>query len=129
MRGWDIMKKQAIVSKGTKGQKNLGSAPGSGTAKSAFGNATLSGVDRPVATKIEADEIAAGRFDDMALAYISAEGACDGRTDLRAGSVIEIAGVGNRFSGDYYVTSTTHIYSPQEGYQTRFTARRNATNA
>jgi phage protein D len=41
--------------------------------------------------------------------------------------VIEIAGIGTRFSGDYYVTSVLHSYTRRDGYVTRFEVRRNAS--
>jgi phage protein D len=83
-------------------------------------------VDRPVFSQAEADGMARGRFDEMALAYISGEGLCVGRTDLRAGTVISMLGLGQRFSGLYYLTSVTHSYSPSRGYITAFSVRRNA---
>jgi uncharacterized protein len=54
------------------------------------------------------------------------EGICTGRTDLHPGRVIKIDGIGTRFSGQYYVTSTSHRYSQRDPYQTHFVARRNA---
>jgi phage protein D len=64
----------------------------------------------------------------MALTFISGEGVCSvGHPDLRAGTVIKIAGAGRRFSGPYYLTSTTHTITAKQGYRTTFTVRRNAT--
>jgi phage protein D len=62
----------------------------------------------------------------MALSYISGEGTSIGRTDLRAGIVAKVEGMGKRFSGLYYLTSTTHSFAPNLGYRTAFHARRNA---
>ena len=39
----------------------------------------------------------------------------------------QIEGLGQRFSGLYYVTTTSHTLSARLGYQTAFTVRRNAT--
>ena len=104
-----------------------GSTIGPASAENAFGPTSTAWVNQPVFSQAEADQIALGQFKTMALAYISAEGMCIGRTDLRAGTVVKIEGLGRRFSGLYYVTSTTHTYSPSRGYRTAFTARRNAT--
>ena len=49
-----------------------------------------------------------------------------GDATIRSGSVIELKGLGARFSGLYYVTSTTHVVA-HTGYTTRFAAVRNAT--
>jgi phage protein D len=54
---------------------------------------------------------------------VTAEGSTVGLPDLRAGSLLEIAGVGARLGGRYFVTGTTHAFSDQ-GYVTRFKARR-----
>jgi len=52
---------------------------------------------------------------------------CIGRVDLRPGKLINVEGIGKRFSGSYYVTSTEHSFLPSRGYRTAFTVRRNAT--
>ena len=51
------------------------------------------------APQAEADQIAKARLNEMALELITGHGLCLGRTDLRAGKVIKIDGVGKRFSG------------------------------
>ena len=81
---------------------------------------------RPVSTQAEADQLAKARFNHRILELVEGEGVCWGRTDLRAGKVIKIDGVGKRFSGQYYVTAAIHCYTSQQGYLTRFTVRRNA---
>jgi phage protein D len=71
--------------------------------------------------------MARAALDEAALQYIEVEATCMGRADVRAGEVIEIDGLGHRFSGPYYVTATTHAYTTARGYRTRFAARRNAS--
>jgi Contractile injection system tube protein len=51
---------------------------------------------------------------------------CRGRTDLRSGKVIEINGVGKQFSGQYYVTATSHRYRSSGNYTTHLSVQRNA---
>jgi len=63
--------------------------------------------------------ILSDRLKDM----VTATGSCVGLPDLRAGQYVRIKGVGARFSGDYFVTETTHTINDQ-GYTTKFTARR-----
>jgi phage protein D len=63
----------------------------------------------------------------MALSFVQGEGVCSrGRPELRAGTVIRIAGAGRRFSGLYYVTSVTHTLTAAQ-YTTAFTVKRTAT--
>ena len=63
----------------------------------------------------------------MALNYVEGHGICIGEPKLRAGVLVQIEGVGRRFSGSYYVTSTEHSYRPGTGYRTAVGVRRNAT--
>jgi len=128
--GWDPVNKEAIIAQAT--DKDLstkmgGSLSGPAAGDKGFKNASLPSVTQPVASKAEADQIAKGQINSMALGYISGEGICVGCPDLRAGKVIKIEGLGKRFSGLYYVTSTRHAFTPARGYLTNFTVKRNAS--
>lgn len=130
VRGWSPKEKKEIVGTGKAGDelsKMGGQKSGPTIAEGAFGASVefLSAV--PVMTQAEADQIAKARLNKLALDLIEGEGVCLGRTDLRAGKVIKIDGVGKRFGGQYYVTAAIHRYSPQAGYLTHFTVRRNAS--
>jgi uncharacterized protein len=129
VRGWIPKDKKEIVGKagvGKEGGTMGGKTAGTKAVKKAFGESSYTIVNQPVSSKAEADQMALGQFQDMAIAYISGEGTCQGNPDLRAGKVIEIAGVGKRFSGLYYITNTEHYCSRKKGYQTSFTVRRNS---
>lgn len=128
VRGWIPKDKEEVMGKaaaGKEGSKMGGKTTGPKAVES-FGKSVSTVVSQPVASKAEADQIALGQFKDMAIAYITAEGACAGNPTLRIAKVIEVTGVGKRFSGLYYVTSTEHKYSEGQGYNTSFTARRTA---
>ena len=130
VRGWSPSDKAPIVARAGAGAEATtmgGTTTGPAAADRAFGQTRAAGGDRPVFSQAEADQLARGQLDDLALAYIGGEGLCDGRTNLRAGAVAQLEGLGRRFSGRYYVTSTTHTYAPLRGYRTAFTVRRNAT--
>jgi len=129
VRGWDLKEKKPIVGKAQAGDESspMGSTSGPQAANKGFGESSTASVNRPVLSQAEADQMALGQFSDMALTYISGDGVCLGNTELRAGIVVEIEGLGQRFSGQYYVTSTTHTLRPGKGYRTAFTVRRNAT--
>ncbi len=129
-RGWDVKQKQVIQSVARSGDENSqmgGSTTGIAAVNGAFGAASQVQLESPASSQDEADRIARGRLNATALEYIYAEGTCYGTPDLTAGIVIQINGVGQRFSGPYYVTSATHTYTTQRGYLTHFMARRNAT--
>jgi uncharacterized protein len=130
IRGWDVRAKQVVVGTARHGQlPGLmgGATSGPRAVTSAFGRTVLSTVDDVVRTKAEADQVALGGLRTRALAFIEGSGACEGRPTLRAGTVVDIAGAGTRFSGAYYLTSVTHQINPDEGYRTSFTVRRSAS--
>lgn len=130
VKGWIPQEKKEVVGK-AKANKNGegmgGLIYGANAVKKAFGESSHTIVNQAVSSKAEAEQMALGQFQDRLLAYITGEGTCQGNPDLRAGKVIEIVGVGTRFSGLYYIVSAEHSYSIDQGYQTSFTVRRNAT--
>ena len=77
-------------------------------------------VDRPMLDQDEAKAMAQSLADTMAGDFAIAEGVAFGTPELAPGVTAEITGMGKRFSGEYYVTATTHRFSPLEGYSTSF---------
>lgn len=129
VRGWNVKEKKEIVSQARGGDENSdmgGQTNAAAVVENAFGAAVYRVRQRPVATQAEADQLVKAGFNRSSLALITAEGACLGRTDLRAGKVVKIDGIGTRFSGQYYIANAVHRYSSQRGYTTHFTAQRNA---
>ena len=124
VRGWDHKKKEAIVGKAAtpKGNPKLGdSRSGSDQANSAFGESKLVLVDQPVRTQPEADVLAKSLADAIAGGFVVAEGTTSpGMASILPGVTVRITGMGKRMSGDYFVTSSTHRITPQEGYVTTF---------
>jgi len=127
VRGWDVKQKQAVVA-------SVRAAPGLGgpelgysVARTAFGPSTMAIIGQPARTVPEAGPIAQGQFGAGSLAYVEGEVVAYGQPQLHAGTVVEIAGAGLKFSGRYYVTSVTHTLTREHGYQTSFTVQRNAT--
>lgn len=130
VRGWNPKEKKELLGRAKTGDEVStmgGQNTGGALTQSVFGASLVTVADRPVMTQAEADQLAQARFNNVALALISGEGVCRGRTDLRAGKVIKIDGVGRRFSGQYYVVTAIHRYWPQKGYFTHFTVRRTAS--
>lgn len=128
VRGWDRKNKEALVGTASAGDiSNLmqGSALGAKDAQGAFGDAEVLVVDRPVASAAEAEQMAKGILEGLALTYVTGEGTTVGNPAIRAGTVIELTELGKRFSGLYYVTATQHVRDAL-GFRTHFTVRRNA---
>jgi len=141
VRSWDPKTKEALIAQAQAGKETStmgGSNSGPQASDQAFGASVSSSVNWPMFSQAEADQSALGWFNAMALAYVGGEGLCQGRTELRAGAVVKIEGLGKRFSGSYYVVSTRHNISPGADavgagssgmgcYRTAFTVRRNAS--
>lgn len=130
VRGWDPATKRTIVGRAGKeqGARAMGGQAQAGTAVARqFGEHLATWMAAAPDSQGEADAMARAALDRTALRYVEADGVCMGRPDVRAGTVVELAGLGDRFSGPYYVTATTHTYTPSRGYRTRFAARRNAS--
>jgi len=124
VRGWDPKAKQALIGRATRGAgaPRIGeSQTGSQMAQEAFGQAKVVTVDRPVVTQAEAEALAQALCDELACDFVQAEGMANGLPALRAGKTVELKNLGQRLSGTYYVTATTHTVSNAQGYRTRFT--------
>jgi phage protein D len=79
-------------------------------------------VDQPVTSQQEAKSLAIALLRERAYSYITATGQVIGIPDLRPGDNIEVQGLGQRFSGQYYVTKVEHTLG-SSGYMTSFTVR------
>jgi phage protein D len=129
VQGWNPETKEPIVSQaglGDEVSKMHGSQLGAAVTEQAFFATQSFIVNTPVFSATEATQIAKGKFNDMIIDFITGEGTAIGNTDIRAGRVIELQKLGRRFSGLYYVISSTHTVD-QSGYITKFTVARNAT--
>ena len=78
---------------------------------------------KPVESEAEARKLAIEIFEGIAKDMVKANASVPGLPDIRSGTVLQIDGVGDRFSGRYFVTSTTHSIG-DSGYTTQFECRR-----
>lgn len=85
-------------------------------------------VDQPIlsSNKVfnpkEAETTAQALFDELAGEFVYADGEGPGNPNIRPGRVIKVEEMGDRFSGEYYVTETQHWYI-KGIYITRFSVR------
>jgi len=126
VRGWDVKEKKPVVATQRTAGGAGGRTAGSVAARRAFGAASVAIIGQPARTRAEADLVAQGQFSTMELAYVEGDAVAHGRPLLQAGTVVDITGAGQTFSGPYYVTSVTHTMTAEHGYQTSFTVQRNA---
>lgn len=80
-------------------------------------------ITRPVFTRDEAKKAARDILTGHAQEFVKAQGTVVGLPRLRAGSRVQLDGIGARLSGEYFVTDTTHTLNAS-GYITKFGARR-----
>lgn len=79
--------------------------------------------DSLVSSPEEAKAVAEAYCRKKMLGFITARGSSIGNPLLTARQVVEVKGLGERFSGKYYVTSTTHTIDAN-GYRTDFEVKR-----
>lgn len=104
VRSWDVQKKEEIVA--TAGSKNA-------KHKEVF--------RVPAMSRDEAEHIAETKLGQFSEGIIEGHGEADGMPEIRAGTTIELAELGERFSGRYHVTEATHRMG-EAGYRTTFEA-------
>jgi uncharacterized protein involved in type VI secretion and phage assembly len=121
VKGWDPATKASI--EGTSSSDASKTIPkiglgkkGSALAKEALGGvAEQSVVDQPVLTIDQAKAMAAARFAEAEGGFVRADGVCrQGDPRLIAGRLVTVEGVGQRYSGDYYVTEARHVWDGGE---------------
>jgi phage protein D len=89
----------------------------------AFGSRREIVANRPVHTTQEANNLARSLLSDLVKEMVEAEAETVGLPNLRAGRIVEIANLGARFGGRYYILESTHTLG-DGGYTTSFRARR-----
>ncbi|BAY06924.1 VgrG-related protein [Calothrix sp. NIES-2098] len=126
VRGWDYTQKKAIAStaKAEKVITDTGNKKGSSTSTN-FSNLKppkMTVVDRPVASTTQAQKMAQALCDELGGEFVYADAKAVGNPKVRPGKIIELEGLGDRYSGKYYVTETRHFYA-QRIYTTEFSIR------
>jgi phage protein D/phage baseplate assembly protein gpV len=129
VRGWDPQQKAAIVGDASTGSlaPKTGLESGASTA-SAFGDATMYVVDRPVASQSEAATLAQAICDGLDASFVHAEGICAGDPTVKPGVTVQLPTIGTQLSGTYYITSATH-HLTHDGYTTAFVVSGQQTNS
>jgi phage protein D len=119
VRGWDAVKKEKIAVTVTRKDLKLKTEP---SIESSFNQRKEVLATVPIRTKEEAKELALQTLTKIAKDMVKGTGNTVGLPDLRAGSLVELGGLGTRFSKPYFVTNTTHTIG-DGGYTTQFECR------
>lgn len=127
VRGWNEDTKEVVEY--TAGPKDIEGADGKTGAEEA--EKAVEGkqeivIGAGVRNKDEVKKLAIARINERAYEYIKGKGSIIGLPDLRLGDNVTLSGLGNRFSGTYYVTNVEHTLDATKGYLTSFNARKSA---
>jgi phage protein D len=120
VRAWSTTDKALIEATATRSQVRT---QGGENVQDSFNQRREIVSDRPVQSRGEAEALARQTLERNAQDLIRATGATPGIPTLRAGTIVYIDKLGTRFSGRYFVTSTTHTIG-DSGYTTSFECRR-----
>jgi uncharacterized protein len=134
VQGWDPATKKKISYKAT--PKDLPETKSAGTTGPKAANDRLAKredivVDQPVSSVEEAKELAISQLRERAYKFLTGTGRVIGLPDMRPGDLLELRGLGVRFSGTsdkpipYSVEKVTHTLG-NSGYQTQFEVRSTA---
>ncbi len=123
VRSWDRLQKKAIVTTATPdahvpkiGGQALAAAKGSVYSASKFTETNV-----PVENQTEAQNLATALATQIGVGFAEAEGLAFGNAALKPGVRVKIGNIGTRFGGEYTLSSTRHVYSAYDGYDTQFT--------
>jgi phage protein D len=125
VRYWDGLKKKAVavtVNRKQLDTKGLKDDDLLGRIEQGFREREDIITDQPFRDKKAAEQYAKDRLERIAHDFVNGHGSTFGTPDLRAGSVMQIVGLGKTFSGRYFVKSTTHSLNAA-GYLSEFDAR------
>ena len=90
------------------------------TVAHAFDDASLHVATEPVKSAAEGNALAQALLDKLANGYIAATGVAPGNPELKAGTKINVTGVGTKFSGSYRIAHSTHVLRGGGSYETHF---------
>ncbi|OUL32916.1 VgrG-related protein [Nostoc sp. 106C] len=126
VRGWDYTQKKAIASTANAETviTDTGNKKGS-SSSTKFSNLKppkMTVVDQPIASTTQAQKMAQALCDELGGEFVYADAKAVGNPKVRPGKVITLTGMGDRYSGKYYVTETRHFYT-QRIYTTEFSIR------
>ncbi|HTU97986.1 MAG TPA: VgrG-related protein [Solirubrobacteraceae bacterium] len=120
LAAFDPKTKQAISSTASSPNQVARIGVERSTVASAFDGADIHIATEPVTSQGEGDALAQALLDKLANGYIAAEGVSDGNPSIRAGTSVQVSGVGQKFSGLYRVAAATHILRGGATYETHF---------
>ena len=123
VRSWDADSKAVQVGEATRPNQTASIGAKRDKMVSAFQKkSSILIPTEPTADRREATDLAQAMLDRLANAYITAEGACVGHPEIRAGAVVKVTGIGTTYTGTYRVLSSNHTLQGGGAYTTEFSS-------
>lgn len=130
---WNMLDKAAIIGSAAVGQERdlMGGSVSGGKALDEGGLAGEPQAEHqvPAKTQDEVDGYAESLFQKRADQFLQGEGTAEGNPKIRRGTVVELDGLGQFLSGNYYVHRAIHTLLIGSGYTTTFRVYRSAVLA
>ena len=120
VRGFDLKAKKSVTRTKTTPEQVTSAGIQRSEMVKAFPGASLEIAGQSFNKSEEADSMAQAALDQLANAYLAAEGACFGDPRIKAGVKLEVKGIGSKYSGTYRVAKAVHSISGGGGYTTSF---------
>lgn len=130
--GWDVQAKDKFeveVDKAILESELEGGLSGSQILQQAFGERRDSMVHLAPTSNEETRYLAESCYRTLSRQFVTGRGIAEGDARYKTGTKINIQGLGNIFSGPYYINSVHHMFSQDAGYQTHFSVERPAIGA
>ncbi|MGB7413515.1 MAG: VgrG-related protein [Thermosynechococcaceae cyanobacterium] len=114
VHGWDYSQKKLISEKVTTEQlvTTTGNTKGSSSSQvfKSMPSPQMIVVDQTVESAKEAKQMAQSLCNELGGEFVTAKAKAEGNPEIRPGKVINLEKMGDRYSGQYYVTETCHLY-------------------
>jgi uncharacterized protein involved in type VI secretion and phage assembly len=120
VRGFDVKTKKSVVRTASSPGQVTNAGITRSSVASKFPGATLEIAGQSFTSTGEADKMAQSALDQLANAYLAAEGTCHGDPRIKAGVLLKITGVGTKYSGTYRVAKSVHLIRGGGGYETQW---------
>lgn len=116
VRGWDMKQKREVIGTAAAATTSATLSITPSELANQFGNRSYVGVDVPYVTQTEVDAAAKALAEHIAGAFAELELTARGNPKLRAGKAVSLGLVKEPFDGKYTLTTTRHVYDPNDGY-------------
>ena len=127
VNGWDISSKKALTYEATESAISSelnGDTSGVSILQSALGARKEALAHTVPLNQEEAQHEAEAFFKMSACRFVVGRGVAETKPKLRAGTKLDLKGLGPLFSGKYYVVEVKHIFDMNKGLRTEFKSER-----